>query len=97
MKNDVHDLGLVLDSKVRLIVIESWDETRVLQTLASLAVKRGLGYLTWTATDGLRRLGMVEQGEGVDSSDPETVLKLIKHDRQPNLYILCDFHPSTLR
>lgn len=93
MKNDVHDLGLVLDSKVRLIVIESWDETRVLQTLASLAVKRGVGYLTWTVTDGLQRLGMAEQGGGIDSSEPETVLKLIKHDRQPNLYILCDFHP----
>ena len=32
MKNDIHDLGLVLDSRVKLILIESWDERRVLQT-----------------------------------------------------------------
>ena len=45
--NDIHDLGLVLDSKVKLVVIESWDERRVLETLTSLAVKRGLGLYTW--------------------------------------------------
>ena len=33
LKNDIHDLGLVLDSKVKLVVIESWDEMRVLETL----------------------------------------------------------------
>ncbi len=42
MKNDIHDLGLVLDSRVKLILIESWDERRVLQTLSGLAVRRGL-------------------------------------------------------
>lgn len=31
MKNDIHDLGLVLDSRVRLIVIESRDELAQLQ------------------------------------------------------------------
>lgn len=93
MKNDIHDLGLVLDSRVRLIVIESWDEARVLETLAGLAVKRAAGYLTWTVTEGLKRLGVAEGPEELDSSDPEAVLKLIKHDRQPNLYMLCDFHP----
>ena len=43
MKNDIHDLGLVLESRVKLVVIESWDEPRVLETLTSLAIKRGLG------------------------------------------------------
>ncbi|HLD65331.1 MAG TPA: ATPase, partial [Pseudomonas sp.] len=57
MKNDIHDLGLVLDSKVKLVVIESWDEPRVLQTLTSLAVKQGLGLYTWAVTEGLQRLG----------------------------------------
>ena len=40
MKNDIHDLGLVLDSRVKLVVIESWDEPRVLEVLTGLAVKR---------------------------------------------------------
>ncbi|NQD95868.1 ATPase, partial [Pseudomonas sp. CrR25] len=52
MKNDIHDLGLVLDSKVKLVLIESWDELRVLETLTGLAIKRGLGLHTWSVTEG---------------------------------------------
>ncbi|PTU74924.1 AAA family ATPase [Pseudomonas mangrovi] len=94
MKNDIHDLSLVLESKVKLIVIESWDEPRVLETLTGLLIKRGLGGYTWSVTEGLQRLGVAQgREESVPSSDPEAALKLIKHDPQANLYVLCDFHP----
>ncbi|MGH8433805.1 MAG: AAA family ATPase [Pseudomonas sp.] len=94
MKNDIHDLGLVLDSKVKLVLIESWDEPRVLETLTSLAVKRGLGLYTWAVTEGMQRLGFgAEQNGEPPSTEPEAALKLIKHDSQPNLYVLCDLHP----
>ncbi|UXY53614.1 AAA family ATPase [Pseudomonas tohonis] len=94
MKNDIHDLGLVLDSKVKLIVIESWDEQRVLETLTTLAVKRGLGLFTWAVTEGLQRLGFGGDpvGDGA-STDAEAALRLIKADPQPNLYVMCDLHP----
>lgn len=94
MINDIHDLGLVLDSKAKLILIESWDEPRVLETLTSLAVKRGLGLQMWSVTEGLQRLGFggaPEEGEA--SLEPEAALKLIKADPQPTLYVLCDLHP----
>jgi len=94
VKNDIHDLGLVLDSKVKLVVIESWDEPRVLETLTSLAVKRGLGLHTWAVTEGVQRLGFGGEPLGeLDSREPEAALQLIKHDPQPNLYVLCDLHP----
>ena len=94
MKNDIHDLGLVLDSRVKLILIESWDEPRVLETLTGLAVKRGLGLHTWTVTEGLQRLGFGADplGEGA-TQEPEAALRLIKSDPQPNLYVMCDLHP----
>ncbi|SFQ28670.1 hypothetical protein SAMN05216190_15310 [Pseudomonas borbori] len=94
MKNDIHDLGLVLDSRVKLILIESWDEPRVLETLTGLAVKRGLGLHTWSVTEGLQRLGFgVEQSDEAASQEPEAALRLIKADPQANLYVLCDLHP----
>ncbi|CAD5108210.1 AAA family ATPase [Zestomonas carbonaria] len=94
MKNDIHDLGLVLESKVKLIVIESWDEPRVLETLTSLAIKRGLGLYTWAVTEGVQRLGFGGDGLGGEpSQEPEAALKLVKHDPQPNLYVFCDLHP----
>ena len=83
MKNDIHDLGLVLDSKVKLVVIESWDEMRVLETLTGLAVKRGLGLHTWSVTEGLQRLGFGGEPVGeLDSREPEQALRLmVQHSR----------------
>lgn len=94
MKNDIHDLALVLDSRLRLVVIESWDERRVLETLTGLAVARGLGLQLWSVTEGLRRLGF--GGEALDEGEscaPEVALKRVKHDPQHNLYVFCDLHP----
>lgn len=72
MKNDIHDLGLVLDSKVKLVLIESWDERRVLETLTGLAVRRGLSLFTWSITDGLRRGDFTgEAFTESDSHEPE--------------------------
>jgi SpoVK/Ycf46/Vps4 family AAA+-type ATPase len=93
VKNDIHDLGLVLESKVKLIVIESWDEPRVLQTLTGLAVRRNLGLFLWSVTEGLQRLGFGSAAGEEPTHEPEAALKLIKHDPQPNLYVLCDLHP----
>lgn len=93
MKNDIHDLGLVLDSKIKLILIESWDEPRVLETLTSLAVRRGLGLHFWSITEGLQRLGFAGGSSDEATLEPEAALKLIKADPQANLYAMCDLHP----
>ena len=93
MKNDIHDLGLVLDSRVKLILIESWDEPKVMETLTGLAVRRGLGLYAWSVTEGVQRLGFGGEPLGGESRDPVAALRLIKHDQQANLYVLCDLHP----
>jgi SpoVK/Ycf46/Vps4 family AAA+-type ATPase len=94
VKNDVHDLGLVLDSRVKLVLIESWDEPRVLETLTMLAIKRGLRLLNWTVTEGLHGQGELRiADESVDSREPEVALRLVKADPQPTLYVFCDLHP----
>ena len=94
MKNDIHDLGLVLDSKVKLVLIESWDERRVLETLTGLAVRRGLSLFTWSITDGLRRGDFAGEAFAESNShEPEAALRLIKADPQASLYVMCDLHP----
>lgn len=94
MKNDIHDLGLVLDSKVKLVLIESWDESRVLQTLTMLAIKRGLKLLGWSVTEGLRAPGeQLVADAALDSREPDVALRLVKSDPQPTLYVFCDLHP----
>ncbi len=94
MKNDIRDLQLVLESRVRLIAIESWDERRVLETLTGLAVARGLALHLWSVTEGLRHLAF--GGEALDageSCEPAVALKRVKHDPLGDLYVFCDLHP----
>lgn len=94
VKNDVHDLGLLLDSKVKLIVIESWEERRVLETMAALAVKRAQTWYTWNQLDGLRRLGFgADVDASEDTSDPEKALTHIRRNNESSIYVMCDLHP----
>ena len=94
MKNDIHDLGLVLDSRVRLIVIESWEEIRVLEAIATLAVRRNQTWYTWNQIEGLQRLGFgTALDAGEDMGEPEQALDYIRRHPEPALYVFCDLHP----
>lgn len=93
MKNDIHDLGLLLDSRVKLIITESWEEPRVLETMASLAVKRARTWFTWDQVDGLRRLGFGAEIDETDTCDPEKALQCARDDTQQSIYVFCDLHP----
>jgi len=93
MKSDLHDLELLLDSKVPILVIESYEEPRVLEMLTGLAVTRTLPLFVWSITEGLNRLGFGEKPEEGDQLDETGVLEAIKNETSPGLYVLCDFHP----
>ena len=91
---DVHDLGLMIDSRIPLIVIQSNEEQRVLDTITRLAVSRGLGYFSWTVTDGLVRQGLDFSPKNAASlTEPAKVLEHIKASKASSIFVLCDFHP----
>ncbi|OZG70844.1 ATPase [Hahella sp. CCB-MM4] len=91
---EVHDLGLMIDSRIPLIAIQSHEETRTLDTLTRLAIKRGLPLFQWTMTDGLRRLGFGLELMPEDKlQDPTKVLEHIKRASTASIFVLCDFHP----
>ncbi|ABC32787.1 ATPase of the AAA+ class [Hahella chejuensis KCTC 2396] len=91
---EVHDLGLMIDSRIPLIVIQSHEETRVLDTVTRLAIKKSLPLFSWTVTDGLKRLGFGFDLEQEDMlKDPEKVLEHIKRSHTASLFVLCDYHP----
>ncbi len=91
---DLKDVSLLLDSKVPILVIESYEEPRVLEMITRLAVERASPLYTWSATEGLCRLGF---GEDISSEtimdEPTEVLKHIKGTPDSGIYVLCDFHP----
>src|SRR5690606_12970433 len=82
------------DSRVRLIVIESWEELRVLEAIATLAVKRSQTWYTWNQVEGLQRLGFgTALDASEDMSDPEHALDYIRRQTEPALFVFCDLHP----
>lgn len=93
MNADLNDLNVLLDTRVPILVIESNEEPRVLEMITRLAVKRASPLYTWSITEGLGRLGFGSGVETETSPDATAVLRHIKEERQPGIYVLCDFHP----
>jgi AAA+ superfamily predicted ATPase len=92
--SDTRDLGLILDARIPIVVIESPDERRVLALLLQFAMQRGLPFSEWSVTRGLRRGGLVSGAvDEVKFGDPAEALVHIGATPGPALYALCDFHP----
>ena len=90
---DAHDLGLVLKSKVPLLVLETYDEPRAIDLLIKVSRQHNDPLFQWTATEGLRRVGIGLQLESEQEHvEPEAVLSYIKSHGKPGIYVLCDFH-----
>lgn len=100
MNTDLHELELLLRSRFPIVVIETHEETRVLELFRRLAPQLGKGVLSWSATEGLvwsvasPRLE-VDNGNshGRQHTEPAKLLQHIKGVRQGSLFILKDFHP----
>ena len=92
MVNDLHDLELLLRSRIPLITIETRDEKRVSQLFSRLAIKLGQPVMAWSATNGLQRIDY-ESAPQRHASEPQQALGQIKATNTPTIYLLMDFHP----
>ena len=90
---DLHDLSLLLDRQVPLLLLESHEEARALEMLTRLAIRRGLALQQWTLSDGLRRLGFGEDIGASETTQPADALRIVREREQGGLFIFCDLHP----
>lgn len=105
MQDDAHELGLIIDSHTPLIIIQSHEETRALDTLMQASNARTLPMQVWSITDGLRAMGFsIGEADGEQLSDLDAALLAIKRTRSKGLFVLCDAHvflnaehPKTVR
>ena len=90
------DLELILRSRTPIVVIETRDESRMLDLLKSITVARStdryVPLFRWTITDGLQRLDISLEPQ-MHNAQPTEVLKHIRAVSKPGLYVLLDFHP----
>lgn len=89
------DLELILRSRMPIIVIETRDESRMLDLLRDITMTQaGDGYqplFRWTVTDGLQRLD-IELEPQLHNAEPPDVLRHIRAVSKPGIYVLLDFH-----
>ena len=91
---DINDFRLVLSSGTPFIVIETYEEKRVLEMMTGVAMKENLQLSYWSITEGIQRYGFgcSDQLPGKAEEPPE-ILAHIKENRKPGITVLCDYHP----
>ncbi|TDJ43061.1 MAG: AAA family ATPase [Gammaproteobacteria bacterium] len=93
---DQHDLGLILESRVPLVVVETHDENRFLKFLTQVIISGAVpGYrplFSWSVTNGLQRLD-IEMDPQPTNAAPDQALRHIRAVDKPGIYVLLDMHP----
>jgi len=91
-----HDLNLILQSRVPLVVVETPDEARFLQCLQRLLADAGAAayrpLFRWAVTQGLQRVD-IELAAQPTTAAPDQVLGHMRSVTAPGIYVLLDFHP----
>lgn len=90
--SDVKDLQLLLKANTPIIVIETSEETRVIDMLQRTVVGINKPLYSWTVTRGLKRQD-IDMGHMEEILDATDVLKHIVSDPVACVYALLDFHP----
>ena len=91
--NNSHDLRLIIESRIPIIVIETWEERRALTLLSKLGIQLARPLYAWSATEGVRRADIMASSSLPHTTAPEAALKHIRSSDSPGLFALCDFHP----
>lgn len=91
--NNSHDLRLIIESRIPIIVIESWEEKRALALLSKMGIQLNLAVYAWSATEGIQRADFENTAKLPHTSSPEAALRHIRSLNEPGLFALCDFHP----
>ncbi len=89
---DSHDLALVLQSHIPIVVIETREELRAVDLLQSMKFRMGVPVYKWTVTEGLQRIDLDFEPQRLNS-EPSEVLGNIKAGGNAGIFILLDFHP----
>ncbi len=89
---DIRDLTSVLRSKTPIVVIETYEEYRVIELLKRVSSVLYQPIFSWSITQGLQR---VDRHVGVQkfNTDPTDILGHIKSTQKQGIYVLCDYHP----
>lgn len=92
--NSVKDLLLIIRSQIPMIIIETDEETKVIDIVRKLSLEAKRPAFCWSITDGLVEMGrLVFEVSQPKFTDPEKLLMQIDENHRSGIYALLDFHP----
>ena len=89
---DLHDLELVIASRIPIVAVESREELRVVELFRRAAYRQGRPLYQWSVSEGLRRLDGDHSAQR-SFQEPGTALGHIRTLTIPGIFLLLDFHP----
>jgi hypothetical protein len=93
---ELQDLATLVRAATPLLVIETAEENRVIETFRHLIAQVLRPLFRWSITDGLKRLDMAESASPDEhdvAPDASATLLAIKRTQEAGIYLLLDFQP----
>ncbi|QNP39425.1 AAA family ATPase [Lysobacter solisilvae (ex Woo and Kim 2022)] len=91
--SDLQDLVALIRANTPLIVIETRDETRVVELFRQALMQVWRALHSWSITEGLRRIDFDREEPTDVAPDASATLAAIRAAEQRGIYLLFDFHP----
>jgi len=91
--SDLQDLVALIRADTPLIVVETPDETRVVELFRQSLTRVWRALYRWSITEGLRRIDLDREDPAQAPPDASTTLAAIRDADQRGVYLLLDFHP----
>lgn len=90
---ELQDLAALIRAGTPLIVIQTPDETRVVELFRQSLLHVWRALYRWSITEGLRRIDLDSEDPAEAAPDASTTLAEIRAADQRGVYLLLDFHP----
>jgi AAA+ superfamily predicted ATPase len=95
---ETDELEVLIRARYPIIYVVTWEEERLEQRLAAIALKRKKQFHVWTYTQGITKYGAQPQrtkSASGSTSDPLAALDAVLAQVEPTIYLFKDFHPFT--
>lgn len=91
--DDIHDLEVLLRSRVPLIAVQTREEQRALDMFRRLIPVLGCPLAHWSVTSGARRVDIQDMPFFENTTEPGDFLRFVLNSSQAMVWFVPDFHP----
>jgi SpoVK/Ycf46/Vps4 family AAA+-type ATPase len=90
--NDQHDLELLIKSRFPIVLVESYEESKLAALVERIANLEDWAFYTWSVTEGLTRRNLRSE-QTFDTCELQSALRHVAKSLQNGVYLLRDAHP----